>query len=414
MNTSPKYGGDPYPSGTHPNPVELRIAWNNAVGPSGLFGGGGGGGAYYPVTGPNYAPGGPGGGGDGASSGSPGPGPGICYPGLDYTGGGGGAATSSSGPTPGMPAGRGICIIKYTDRDDYHPQPQGHDATGGTTVDYTDPSSGYGYRSHTFIASGSFVINSLSPAYPADIDYLLVAGGGGGGGPGYQGGGGGAGGFVEKTTQPVSAATYPVGIGAGGAQKTVGQDSVFNSVTALGGGKGGLYSTEPGGAGGSGGGAGCAPTGLTAGAATNYPGPTAQGYPGGAAAPYVTPFRGGGGGGSSAVGAVGGAGAGTGGAGSPNVYRSGPGTPVTYAGGGGGGGGFAPGGPGGPTHGAGGAGGGGHGGNYAPEAGGMPYTSGDGQAATANTGGGGGGAAAPGDDGGAGGSGILVIRYRTS
>ena len=117
----------------------------------------------------------------------------------------------------------------------------GHDATGGTTADYTDPGSGYEYRSHTFIASGSFVINSLSTAYPADIDYLLVAGGGGGGGPGYQGGGGGAGGFVEKTTQPVSATTYPVVIGAGGAQKTVGEDSVFNSVTALGGGLGGMY-----------------------------------------------------------------------------------------------------------------------------------------------------------------------------
>lgn len=115
MNTSPKYGGDPYPSGTNPNPVALRDAWIAAVGPTGLFGGGGGGGAYYPVTGPNYAEGGDGGGGAGASSGGPGPGPGLAYPGLDYCGGGGGAATSSGAASPGRPAGRGICIIKYTD-----------------------------------------------------------------------------------------------------------------------------------------------------------------------------------------------------------------------------------------------------------------------------------------------------------
>ena len=42
------------------------------------------------------------------------------------------------------------------------PSPDGgHDATGGTTADYTDPGPGYGYRSHTFLTSGSFVINSL-------------------------------------------------------------------------------------------------------------------------------------------------------------------------------------------------------------------------------------------------------------
>ena len=114
-NTSPKYGGDPYPTAGAPNPVPLRDAWTTAVGPTGLFGGGGGGGAYYPVTGPNYAEGGDGGGGAGASSGGPGPGPGLAYPGLDYCGGGGGAATSSGANSPGRPAGRGICIIKYTD-----------------------------------------------------------------------------------------------------------------------------------------------------------------------------------------------------------------------------------------------------------------------------------------------------------
>ena len=71
-----------------------------------------------------------------------------------------------------------------------------------------------------------------------------------------------------------------------------------------------------------------------------------------------------------------------GGDGSPNVYRSGPGSPVTYAGGGGAGG-DAPGFQGGA--------GGGGGGN-----GGPPYPtppSGNGEAGAANTGGGGGGGA---------------------
>lgn len=121
-NTSPKYGGRPYVSPDYSptdttNPVALRDSWIAAVGPTGLFGGGGGGGAYYPVGGPNYAEGGDGGGGAGASSGGPGPGPGIAFPGMDYCGGGGGAGTSSgSEGGGGKPAGRGICIIKYTDR----------------------------------------------------------------------------------------------------------------------------------------------------------------------------------------------------------------------------------------------------------------------------------------------------------
>lgn len=70
------------------------------------------------------------------------------------------------------------------------------------------------------------------------ISYLIVAGGGGGTANG--GGGGGAGGVIAKTevitAWPIG--NYTVTIGNGGAIDTVGQNSVFGSYTAFGGGHG--------------------------------------------------------------------------------------------------------------------------------------------------------------------------------
>ena len=63
--------------------------------------------------------------------------------------------------------------------------PGGHTASGGTISDYSTP-PGAIYRAHIFTATGTFNISSLGPAYPATVEYLVVAGGGGG----YGGGGG--------------------------------------------------------------------------------------------------------------------------------------------------------------------------------------------------------------------------------
>ena len=84
---------------------------------------------------------------------------------------------------------------------------------------------------HTFVGSGSLVV----PATISDVEYVLVGGGGAGRSrdPGYAGGGGGAGGYINKTGQSLSAATYPVSIGAGGAINADGGNSTFNSETAL-------------------------------------------------------------------------------------------------------------------------------------------------------------------------------------
>jgi hypothetical protein len=92
-----------------------------------------------------------------------------------------------------------------------------------------------------FLASGSW----KAPAGVTAVDYLVVAGGGSGayGGSGGNGGGG-AGGFLTGTALSVTAGTtYTVTVGAGGAAVVSGpangnngSNSVFSSLTAIGGG----------------------------------------------------------------------------------------------------------------------------------------------------------------------------------
>lgn len=130
--------------------------------------------------------------------------------------------------------------------------------TGGTK---TTPGDGYHY--HTFFAtvpgapytktpksSETFSVTGL----PVVCDYLIIGGGGAGGydTPGSGGGGGGGAGSVYYTTNvTLSTANYPVTVGGGGQNSEVGgpttatpgdaqgDDSVFNSITAAGGGRGG-------------------------------------------------------------------------------------------------------------------------------------------------------------------------------
>src|SRR6056300_367909 len=133
-------------------------------------------------------------------------------------------------------------------------------ATGGTVT-----TSG-NYKIHTFTGDGCFVVSTAGTGCnPAVVDYLVIAGGGAGGAK--KGGGGGGGGFREShstcnsgcyTASPlatptgitVTAATYPITVGAGGSGSPQcapvvnnGSNSIFSTITSAGGGGGGAPST---------------------------------------------------------------------------------------------------------------------------------------------------------------------------
>jgi hypothetical protein len=244
----------------------------------------------------------------------------------------------------------------------------------------------------TATTAGVMSWGSAAPT-SVSVDFLVIAGGGG-----ASGGGGGAGGYRtswvsggantpkasgggQSVLSPITAnfaTPYTITVGAGGGLYTVGNDSVFATITSKGGGP------ASNGAGGSGGGSD-GPNGV-GGIATVSP---VQGYNGGSAT--AASYAGGGGGGAGAAGgnatsASGGSG-GVGGEGVWSDITTQNGTQVQR--GGGGTGGYVP-----PGNVAGGAGGGGQGGQTS-----LP--------GTVNTGGGGGGGSANGPS--AGGSGIVVL-----
>ena len=257
-----------------------------------------------------------------------------------------------------------------------------------------------------FTSSGTFSV----PTGVSTVQALVVAGGGGGGGysgalaNGYYSGAGGAGGLVYHGTYPVTpGGTVSVTVGDGGAgvgcspaQGSNGQNSVFGTITAQGGGGGGAANRpgngDAGRAGGSGGGGGSFLEGSSGGSG----GPGQQGASGGGQgfgnnggnAANGGPAGGGGGGAGAAGGNgtapspdVGGGTGGQGGAGKAYTIADGT-TPVYYAGGGGGG---------------------GHGGMSSGEGGqGGADTRGNGGA---NIGGGGGAGS------GQGGKGVVIVRW---
>ncbi|HUU90215.1 MAG TPA: LamG domain-containing protein, partial [Phycisphaerae bacterium] len=253
-------------------------------------------------------------------------------------------------------------------------------ASGGTVT-----TSG-GYTIHTFTSGGTFSV----PVGSLDVQVLVVAGGGAGGsrssiGDSANGGGGGGGIIYDNSYTASGDVSVTIGSGGSPVADTVGGNggnSVFGSLTAIGGGGGGGFSgTKNGAAGGAGGGGS---DGGTGGAGTAN-----QGNAGGNAHTA-------GGMGSNLAGGGGGGGSGSydgGNGGDGGVYTI-SGATVTYGGGGGGG-----------TYssrnaGNGGAGGGGAGGKGT-----------DGASGTANTGGGGGGGGPSANLGGSGGSGIVIVSY---
>ncbi|MFZ2038413.1 MAG: fibronectin type III domain-containing protein [Minisyncoccia bacterium] len=248
---------------------------------------------------------------------------------------------------------------------------------------------------HTFNSSGTFTItNAITGA-----ESLIVAGGGGG-----ASGGGGAGGIIYNNSLSLSTGTYNVVVGNGGAggiagqynDGSNGQDSIFNSLTAIGGGGGSNWG-ESGLSGGSGGGAG------NRGSGSGGAGTADQGYRGGNGGGGSEPCLGAGGGGAGGIGHDDDC-SGTGNVGGIGILNPINGSTLGelsvgnyYLGGGGGGGGR-----GGYSGGAGGLGGGGQG-----------TSGGTAGAGLTNSGAGGGAAGWNGEygTGGAGGSGVVIISY---
>jgi hypothetical protein len=201
---------------------------------------------------------------------------------------------------------------------------QGVVATGGSVTDTT------GFRTHTFVSSGSFVVTN-----PGTIEYLVVAGGGAGGGNSStrSGGGGGAGG-LKAGSIAITAGTYAITVGAGGmalvpqtSASDGGGSSIGTLVTCSGGGGGASVSgttAVAGRAGGSGGGGTCAGAAGT--------GITGQGRNGGGSASTTSGTGGGSGAAGTAVSAAtanGGAGTSSSITGPTYVYALGGGVSLT-------------------------------------------------------------------------------------
>jgi hypothetical protein len=311
-------------------------------------------------------------------------------------------------------------------------------ATGGTVTECGD------YKIHTFTGPGSFVVSKAGSGPSNIVDYLVVAGGGSGSSPGPSSpspAAGGAGGFrfyadatnnpqtgpgaprnnyPSGTAVPVSATTYPITVGGGGAAVTCsvgvdGNPSIFSIITSTGGGGAGnqnfptpaFPNAAQGHPGGSGGGA--AYPNSAGGSGNTPPTSPSQGSDGGSSLGDTSSSTGAGGGGAMVAaqptniggdprGSAGGAGAGITGFGTSGEPSGGQ----YYFAGGGGSSGY------GTTPNVGGIGGGGDS---------AVYPSGDnGGSGDANTGGGGGSAGnwngAANKVGGDGGSGIVVIRYK--
>ena len=280
--------------------------------------------------------------------------------------------------------------------------------------------------SESFTTSGTFSV----PSGVTAVD-VLVVGGGAGGGFHYggasnhftSGGGGGAGGLIFFPAYPVTpGGTISVTVGCGGLSNgpangvVNGQDSVFDTLTAKGGGAGGTAGActpsplKRNNNGGSGGGGNRDAGGGAAATQPTQPGNSgAYGFGNAGGDPAGTETVGGGGGGAGGVGATSSAGnPAAGGVGKSYTIADGT-TPVYYAGGGGGGGSGQTGHPG--NGGSGGQGGGGSGSSR------ETNSAVAGSPGQANKGGGGGGNGGTINSGGSispsstGGKGIVIVRY---
>lgn len=210
-----------------------------------------------------------------------------------------------------------------------------------------------------------------------DLRYLVVAGGGGGGSQSTIGaGGGGAGGMLTSTSYSLNLNTnYTVTVGGGGAVNTNGDNSVFATITATGGGRGGYRTGYEAGANGGSGGGSASISGQSGGTGTSGQGN--DGGTGSQGSNFPSTYQAGGGGGAGEAGNTDGQSQGGDGLASDIT-----GTSVTYAGGGAGAAGTS----------------------YGTRTGGEGGGGNEGSDGTDNLGGGGGANAS-------GGSGVVILRY---
>lgn len=153
------------------------------------------------------------------------------------------AARGSALPTPseGM-----ICYLQDTDAvqvyngSSWSTLGQAPAVLSSPSATGTYTASGTAWTYYTFNATGTAVVSTSGLA-----DVLIVGGGGGGGGDGSAGQGGAAGGYVHRTSMYLTAGTYTMTVGAGGAGNSsgfpfnygaMGSDSAAFGVTAVGGG----------------------------------------------------------------------------------------------------------------------------------------------------------------------------------
>jgi hypothetical protein len=355
--------------------VDYSAFFGTSFGDNGWFAGGGGGGRS--TASDSYGSGGQGGGGDAGPSADA----------MPNTGGGGGAGSTDDTTGPGGNGGSGVVILRYKDPESVRIY-TAINSSAVTPPDFSD-------NIQVFTSSGTFTV----PSGITRVDVLVVAGGGGG--SGSVSGGGGAGGLIWQENYTVSPGEdISVVVGAGGAggatnsAGTNGENSVFGTLTAIGGGRGagsGTVNAAPGDGGSGGGGARYVAPFFNSGGL----GTSGQGNNGGNATAGGNTFAGGGGAGG--VGQSVAIGPGNGGIGRDfsNIFGTSVGENGWFAGGGGGA----------NNSGAGGAGGLGGGGF------GVSGTNNAGSGA-ANTGGGGGGAYAyAAGTGGNGGSGVVIVRW---
>ena len=125
---------------------------------------------------------------------------------------------------------------------------QGFAASGGL-----ESTPGNGYKYHTFLSSGSFVVSGT--VHPTGMEVLVVAGGGGGGEGVVGQGGGGAGGLRVQggpavacptgshgpaTPLTITTGSHTITVGEGGTYGVNGGNSSIGSLlVATGGGSGG-------------------------------------------------------------------------------------------------------------------------------------------------------------------------------
>jgi hypothetical protein len=329
----------------------------------------------------------------------------------------------------------GLVIAKGTTAErDAISSPQAGMIRNNTETDKVEVYNGTAWRN---------LVEAGNTTTPLTVEYLVVAGGGAGGNG--MGAGGGAGGLIHNYNGTALSLTVgtsyqvTVGNGATGSTSNVtanGGDSVFNTLTAIGGGGGSSLQmqrnggTLNGAAGGSGGGSGATDgntgsyPGIGVGGAAQQPSSVSGGYgnAGGNPAQNKGYYPGPGGGGAGGVGTTPPTTLSNGGAGGAGLQVDIDGNNYYWAGGGGGSGYYNA-----TSAGAGGIGGGG-GGAFAygytrvPAAGGgsainSGSSGGPGTASQLggsggdNTGGGGGGAGWSGGAGGNGGSGVVILRY---